>query len=282
MSALTRGFPVPLRWNTSAKSAVGFPINNGGTAIAVIEFFTPVQSQPDPNLLLILRSIGDQVGRVFERRVAETKLKRETERQTLLLAELNHRVKNMLTVVTGIAAQTMRHSRSVEAFNKDFLSRLHALSEAHGLLTTQSWGSTPLEVLARQVLAPYQSAHSQIEFGGPHIDLASKTALVLSMVLHELVTNAAKYGALLDPQGRLTIRWKLDQQMANVHINWSEFGMKAIKPPSKTGFGTRLINAAIKHELHGNFDVTYEPDGVRYSMDWPLQTSARGGRDEFC
>jgi PAS domain S-box-containing protein len=262
-------------------SAVGFPIKNGGSTIAVVEFFTPVRAQPDVNLLLILRSIGDQVGRVFERRLAETKLKKETERQKLLLAELNHRVKNMLTVVTGIAVQTMRHSGSVQAFNKDFLNRLHALSEAHGLLATQSWGRTPLELLAGQVLAPYGGADSRIEFGGPHVDLPPKTALALSMVLHELVTNAAKYGALSNPQGRLSIVWQLNQQTTNVHLNWSEYGVTDMTPPSKTGFGTRLINATIKHELHGNFDVTYESDGIRYSLDWPLETGARGGLDEF-
>jgi PAS domain S-box-containing protein len=275
-------FPrAPTMERVGIRSAVGFPIKNGGATIAVVEFFTPVRSQPDPNLLLILRSIGDQVGRVFERRLAETKLKKETERQKLLLAELNHRVKNMLTVVTGIAAQTMRHSDSVEAFNKDFLSRLHALSEAHGLLATQSWGRTPLDLLAGRVLAPYEGASSRIELGGPHIDLAPKTALALSMVLHELVTNAAKYGALSDKQGRLSIQWKLDQQASNVHLNWSEYGLTGLSKPSRTGFGTRLINATIKHELHGNFDVAYQPDGIRYSMDWPVESGVKGGLDEF-
>jgi two-component sensor histidine kinase len=123
--------------------------------------------------------------------------------------------------------------------------------------------------------------NSRIEFGGPPIDLAPKTALALSMVLHELVTNAAKYGALSDPQGRLSILWQLNQQTSNVHLNWSEYGVTDMTRPSKTGFGTRLINATIKHELHGNFDVAYEPDGIRYSMDWPLESGAKGGLDEF-
>lgn len=262
-------------------SAIGFPIKNGDTTIAILEFFTPVRSQPDPNLLLILRSIGDQVGRAFERRQAEARLKRETERQKILLAELNHRVKNMLAVVTGIAAQTMRHSETVQAFNKEFLSRLHALSEAHGLLAAQDWGRTPLGLLARQVLAPHAGVSSRIESGGADIDLPPKTALALSMVLHELVTNAAKYGALSNPQGRLSIQWKIDQQTSNVHLDWNEYGVTGMSKPTKTGFGTRLIQTTITHQLGGKFDVAYRADGVRYSLNWPLESIAAGGLDEF-
>jgi PAS domain S-box-containing protein len=275
-------FPrAPVMEHVGISSAVGFPIKNGGTTIAVVEFFTPVQSEPDANLLLILRSIGDQVGRVFERRLAETKLKKETERQKLLLAELNHRVKNMLTVVTGIAAQTMRHSESVREFNKDFLSRLNALSVAHGLLATQSWGPTPLEMLVRQVLAPHAGANSRIETEGPPVDLAPKIALALSMVLHELATNAAKYGALANPQGRLSVLWTLNEDKSRIQMSWCEYGVPGVKKPGKTGFGTRLINATIKHELYGNFDLGYEPDGIRYSMDWALESGAKGVLDEF-
>lgn len=264
--------------NAGIRSAVAFPVKNGGTTIAVVEFFTPVQSEPDPNLLLILRSIGDQVGRVFERRLAEAKLQNETDRQKLLLAELNHRVKNMLTVVSGIASQTMRHTNSVASFNKDFLGRLHALSEAHSLLATQSWEETPLEALAEKILAPYRVESSRIKLGGPQLALTAKAALALSLVLHELVTNATKYGALAVPEGNIHIAWNFDEDRSSVLLEWRESGLAGLTKPSKTGFGTRLIDATIKHELRGVVRVRYERDGVAYSMRWPVELEAKGRR----
>ena len=188
-------------------SAFGFPIKNAEAVIAVVEFFTPVQTEPDPELMFTLRSIGDQVGRVFERRLSEMKLRQQSEHQKLLLAELNHRVKNMLAVVTGIAAQTMRNSGSMQEFNNSFRERLNALSQAHSLLASQNWGPTPLRDLVDQVLAPYAGVASRLSIDGPAVNLMPKTALAISLVLHELVTNAAKYGGLSRPEGRLSVRW---------------------------------------------------------------------------
>lgn len=262
------------------KSALGFPIKNGGSTIAVVEFFTPVQSEPDMQLLFTLRSIGDQVGRVFERRLSEMKLKETSKHQKLLLRELNHRVKNMLTVVTGIASQTMRNSATMQQFNRSFLDRLNALSQAHSLLAAQNWGQTPLRNLVDQVLAPYAGTLSQVAIDGPAVNLLPKTALAMNLVLHELATNASKYGALSRPEGRLTVHWHgVAADLSRLRLTWRETGVPGVTEPAKTGFGTRLINATIKEELRGDLQLDYGGDGICWTMDFPIVPTSRGGID---
>lgn len=249
-------------------SALGLPIKNASAVVGVIELFSPVRAEPENELVLSLRSIGDQVGHVFERRLAEMKLHRQSQHQKLLLAELNHRVKNMLAVVTGIATQTMRNSNSMQEFNKSFLERLQALSQAHSLLASQNWGPTSLEDLITQALAPYESPTGQISVAGPNVLLLPKAALAMSLVFHELVTNAAKYGALAQPRGRLSVSWRIsDEDNSRVNIAWNESGLCNVARPSKTGFGTRLIDATVTREMHGKLLSCYQSDGVRYELD---------------
>ena len=268
--------------NLGITSALGFPIKNAGSVIAVVEFFTPVASEPDTDLLYVLRSIGDQVGRVFERRLSESKLYQKNEHQKLLLSELNHRVKNMLTVVGGIAAQTMRSSPSMKDFNRSFLERLSALSQAHSLLASQNWGATPLKELVDKVLAPYTGMSAQFSVEGPAVDLIPKNALAISLVLHELVTNAAKYGALSSSGGRLSIHWQVAPGDPSVlKIRWLEGGVSIAAEPSRRGFGTRLIDATIKGELRGALDVQYTSDGVRYDIEVPLVTASLSGIEKM-
>ena len=275
---LDRNLPrASLMASGEVKSAVGFPIKNAGSVIAVVEFFTPIESEPNRDLLLTLRTIGDQVGRVLERRLAEAELKRQTEHQQLLLAELNHRVKNMLAVVSGIASQTARNSDSIEGFTKNFLERIDALSRAHSLLTAQNWQATSLQTIAEQVFAPYRDSSAKFNVSGAVVNLMPKEALSVSLVLHEMVTNAAKHGALAKAAGRISVNWYLDQE-SQVRLTWSESGVGALAPPTKTGFGTKLINATIKHELQGELGAQYGSDGIFYDFRWPHQPIISGGK----
>ena len=263
-------------------SALGFPIKNASAVIAVVEFFATVQAEPDLELLLTLRSIGDQVGRVFERRLAEMKLHQQSQHQKLLLAELNHRVKNMLAVVTGLATQTMRNSSSMQEFNSSFLERLHALSEAHSLLALQNWGPTSIEHAITQVLAPYKQAGAEILIEGPEVRLWPKAALAMSLVFHELVTNAAKYGALSQNGGKLIVSWRTPPEDASrLELSWHESGVLDVSEPSKPGFGTRLINATINREMQGKLSTCYETDGVRYVMDLLVAPAIQIAKNEY-
>ncbi|MEC5325737.1 PAS domain S-box protein [Aurantimonas sp. A3-2-R12] len=268
------------------KSALGFPIMSEDRVIAVIEFFSEAAVEPDFDLLLTLRAIGQQVGRVFERRHAEEALrehatsleieiderKRAQAHQKLLLAEVDHRVKNMLAVVTAIASQTARNSDTIDTFSQNFLARLHALSGAHSLLTERNWKATSLSDLVEKVLSPYLMLDSQLDIGGPLVWLQPKAALSVSMVMHELLTNAAKYGALSVPKGRLSIQWTTGAN-GETRIRWCEIGVGPVSPPSRRGFGSAMINASVRHELKGQVAVNYGPDGVEVDLVIPLSAS---------
>lgn len=255
-------------------SALGFPIKNADRVIAIVEFFTPIQSEPDEELLLTLRSIGSQVGRVFDRHLAESRLQAQADQQKLLVAELNHRVKNMLAVVSGIASQTMRNSDSLLDFNNSFMARLSALSQAHGLLASQDWQPTELRKLIDAIGKPYEASRSKIIVGGEAVRLGARSALALSLVLHELFTNSAKYGALAESGGKLAIQWSTrTAECLLLRLEWKESGALNVGKPLKRGFGSRLIEATITHQLHGSIKVDPGEDGYRYEMEWPISSA---------
>ena len=200
----------------------------------------------------------------------------QSDQQKLLVAELNHRVKNMLAVVSGIASQTMRSNDSMADFNRSFMARLTALSQAHGLLASQNWGPTELHRLIEAVARPYEASQARINVQGDPIKLGSKSALALSLVLHELFTNSAKYGAISDPSGTLSISWstRINGSM-RLQFEWDESGLTNASRPIKTGFGSRLIEATITHQLHGTIYFDPRPEGYRYEMEWPLSISGQ-------
>ena len=269
------------------KSALGFPIISSDEVIAIIEFFSETVEHPDSDLLMTLRAIGQQLGRVFERRRAEQALQehasaleaeiaeriRAEEHQKLLLAEVNHRVKNMLAVVTAIAAQTARKSTSIEGFSEDFLPRLHALNGAHSLLTRESWRAVSMADLVEVVLSPYRSPE-QLHLGGEPIMLPPKAVISVGFVLHELITNAAKYGALSVPHGKIELKWDRDKLSEPwVHISWVESGIGPVAPPTRAGFGTAMIRASVQHDLKGKVDISYGNNGIQCDVTFPLTPS---------
>ena len=267
------------------KSALAFPIISSNEVIAVIEFFSETVEQPDSELLLTLRAIGQQLGRVFERRRAEQAMRehaaaleaeieeriRAEKHRELLLAEVNHRVKNMLAVVTAIAAQTARNSTTIEGFSKSFLSRLYALNGAHSLLTEANWRAVSLGDLAEAILSPYRSSE-QLQVTGDPVMLPPKAALSVGLVFHELVTNAVKYGALSSPQGKVMLEWEFnDGFQPSVNLRWIELGIGPLVPPTRKGFGSVMIQASIQHDLKGKVAVSYGDDGLRYDVAFPLK-----------
>jgi len=203
-----------------------------------------------------------------------TERKRAEEHQKLLLEELNHRAKNILSTVSGIASRTAKTSVSVDEFSEKFSARLQSLGRAHTLLTAASWQPTSLSDLAKDILSPHRRYEGvQIELGGPPLRLRPKEALAISMILHELATNAIKYGALSNSQGRLAIGWDEidDGSEPTIHLRWHETGLAGVSPPQRTGFGSKLIEASTRHELGGDVAVDYRPDGVRYDFRFPAR-----------
>jgi PAS domain S-box-containing protein len=199
-----------------------------------------------------------------------TERKMFEEHQRLLLAELSHRVKNTLAVVHSIALQTLRRSGSLEAFGDSFRGRISALSRAHSLLTRSQWKSAGLEELIRQTLAPYGASGSpQIEIAGPQVALRPKPALALALVLHELATNAVKYGSLSAAAGRLCVRWTAEKG-SPLRIDWRESGGPAVSEPCSRGFGRTLIEQAVAHELDGAVQFEFLQAGLICRIHAPL------------
>lgn len=192
----------------------------------------------------------------------------EAQRE-LLLAELSHRVKNMLAVVQGMARQTFRNTDSLTAARETFDGRLMALATAHDLLTRTSWKSAPLSELVRDAL-PVRGDRSQISVSGPGVMLDARQTLGLTMALHELFTNAIKYGALSTEAGRVSLSWQVGAT-GRLILDWCETGGPAAVPPSREGFGTKLIRQVFCHDLGGELSIDYLPQGMTCRAEMPLR-----------
>lgn len=203
-----------------------------------------------------------------------TDRKRAEERQTLLINELNHRVKNTLATVQSLAVQTMRSSPSPEEFKSNFIARLMALSATHDLLTKTYWESTSLSEVIEAELQPHGGIdQKRITAKGEAVKLKPQQAVSLGMAFHELATNAMKYGALSSPQGQISIDWDLEGEDTSKHqlvIHWCEQGGPHVVKPTHQGFGARLVNRSIVHELGGAIEMDYAPTGLKCRIMVPL------------
>jgi two-component sensor histidine kinase/PAS domain-containing protein len=204
-----------------------------------------------------------------------TERKRAEEQQTILVAELNHRVKNILAVVQAVSAQTIRASSSLTTFKGAFAGRIQALSIAHDMLTRTRWIGIGLSELLEAVLAPYRN-EGRIVLDGAPVLLPARVIVPLSMVLHELATNASKYGSLSASQGAVRLRWEIIQNgTPQVRIVWSEHGGPPVNASKRTGFGTTLIQRVIAYDLEGEVDVSFAPQGVHATMTFPLRSGTQ-------
>jgi PAS domain S-box-containing protein len=198
-----------------------------------------------------------------------TERKRAEEQRVLLVHELNHRVKNTLATVQAIAVQSLRGTGSPEAARDTFTARLMALAAAHDVLTRESWEGADLVDVAAGAVEPHRVAGSdRFELSGPSVRLTPSMALSIAMALHELATNAAKYGALSNESGRITLAWRVDG--ATLRLEWREHGGPPVTAPTRRGFGTRLIERGLSAELGGEVRLAFEPDGVVCTMVAPL------------
>jgi len=178
-------------------------------------------------------------------------------------------VKNVLATVQAIARQTFRSGHGDDTARIAFEARLLALSKAHDLLTRENWDSAELSEVATEALAPYR--RERFEIDGPRVRLTPKVALALSLALHELATNAAKYGALSMPTGRIAITWTVSSDdPPYLNFRWQERGGPIVLPPTRMGFGSRLIERSLALELAGEVKITYDPAGVVCEVCAPL------------
>ncbi|MBH5372731.1 PAS domain-containing sensor histidine kinase [Bradyrhizobium glycinis] len=230
-----------------------------GTRVPFIPYPTP-----------LFDSEGSMIGAV-NMLVDITERKRAEAAQTLLIDELNHRVKNTLATVQSLASQTARHTDSLDDFKRIFVGRLLALSRAHDLLTERKWQDAPLQRLVEDITAAV-AEDGRITMEGPTVALNARSALSFTMVLNELLTNATKYGALSAPDGTLSMRWSLRNAGHGTILDyeWVESGGPKVTPPMRRGFGTRLMERCVEADLGGEFDLAFEPGGVRCRMSMPV------------
>ena len=216
--------------------------------------------------------LGDGLGVVFR---DITDRKRAEEQRDLLLRELEHRVKNTLATVQAIAGQTFR---DVELnARQTFEARLRTLSNAHMALTAENWRSVTLRDLILSTLAPVMVDPSQFSAAGPHLRVEPKSAVALSMAIHELCTNAIKYGALSAAGGRVTIGW--DVAGDRFRLRWQEHGGPAVSVPARKGFGSLMIERALAAQVDGEVKIDYAESGVVCAIDAPLLAVAERDLD---
>ena len=194
------------------------------------------------------------------------------DHQTLLIHELNHRVKNTLATVQSIAMQSLRGLRgpAADAGRGAFEARLLALARAHDVLTRQSWESADLDEVVADAVAPLDGTRSRFAAEGPRVRLAPRMALSIAMALHELGTNAVKYGALSNATGGVSIRWTVEAG-TRLRLVWTERGGPPVAAPENRGFGSRLIARNLARELAGSVSLGFAPAGVTCEIDAPLR-----------
>jgi PAS domain S-box-containing protein len=232
-----------------------------GTRVPFVPYPTPLRDA-NGKLIGAINMLVD----ISERKRAESQ-------QKVLIDELNHRVKNTLATVQSLAAQTARHAESLSDFGPRFEARLVAMARAHDLLTKRYWQDAPLDALVHEVLAPLiVGATEQVRISGPAISLKPRAALSLTMALNELGTNAVKYGALSTDSGELSVDWQVakEDDRPLIDLRWSERGGPPVTPPSRRGFGSRLMERCIEGDLGGNLDLAFEVSGVDCRMNIPV------------
>lgn len=221
--------------------------------------FLPVPGRTLPNVLGVILDITDR--------------KRIEEHQQLLISELNHRVKNTLAVVQGVVGQSLRNQDVPVEVRQTLEGRLAALAAAHNVLTRECWGAASLREIVDIAVAPFASPpESRFDIEGPDLRAAPKTAVSLAMILHELCTNAFKYGALSSSTGRVSIRWNIlrDAEPPRLALQWVERGGSRVDPPARRGFGSRMIEKGLAAELGGRVRLEFLPEGVMCSIDAPV------------
>jgi two-component system CheB/CheR fusion protein len=205
-----------------------------------------------------------------------TSIVQAEQHQRLLVDELNHRVKNMLTVVISLATQTLRRSSSLEAFSENFMGRIHALTAAYALLSNEGWQTVSLRDLLMEEFKPFMASdRPNITLEGPKVMIGPRSALALGMAIHELITNAVKYGALSVVQGNVRLTWVVQSTAdgEQLDLEWIERDGPTVTKPTHRGFGTTLIERGLKQDMDATVQIDFAPSGITARVRAPLHAN---------
>ena len=216
-------------------------------------------------------------------------IERSRSQERVLIAELNHRVRNMLQVVVGLARQTLHRSESLDQFEKAFFGRMQALARAYELLSRDGWHKVPISDLLDTQLSPFLAEGGRSTSEGERVSLTPNAALSLGLVLYEFATNSTKYGALSVPTGHVHVSWRIDlgsDGEQELVLCWRESGGPAVKSPTRRGFGSELVQRQLKYELNGTATMDFAASGLIITLTIPAReaverldsTDPMGGR----
>ena len=223
-------------------------------------------------------AIALENGRLYSEAQHEIAERRQAQsQQSFLIRELHHRVKNTLATVQAVVGATARSTSNIDDFYKAFVGRIVSLANTHSLLTEALWQMAPLREILEKELRPYNDARGErIRLEGPPVELPSEIAVPIGMAIHELTTNAAKYGALSVRNGRVCVRWDVheDGEDKRLTMSWEERGGPSVSQPERQGFGSRLLHRVLTTQLSAKVEVDYAPEGLRVAIDAPLKSTA--------
>lgn len=209
---------------------------------------------------------------IAERNDALESSRRTQERQSLLVRELHHRVRNTLAMVQALVSATGRSANNMEEFYETFSERISSLAYTQSLLTEDYWQTASLREMLGHELTPFTSHEQQIILTGPPLELAADLAIPVGMALHELTTNAVKYGALSRPEGHVEVRWEVrtTDGKRKLHLEWIETGGPPVQERGRRGFGSTMLERVLPAQAGADVQMKLDPSGLRFEMDAPL------------
>jgi two-component sensor histidine kinase len=255
------------------KSMVNVIIAGETAPYGVLEVDAHERRDFDEDDITFLRLYANLLAAAIDRARRDHEIERSAREQTVLARELGHRVRNVLGLVQALIAQTATADRSVTDFRDVLLGRIKALAAAESLVFQERGDVADPRRIAEEVLLPYRADRiAAIEIEGVEARLNARKGRMLGLALHELATNALKYGALATSSGRVTLRWRLETNGGAAHIamTWEEADGREVSPPAHKGFGSRLLEDVVSHELDGTAELDFRPSGLVYRLSFPV------------
>ncbi|WP_230531416.1 HWE histidine kinase domain-containing protein [Microvirga roseola] len=280
--ATERSFGAAFLSRCPARSFMAVPVLSRAGAVGGVLLFAHEQpgifTERAEHLMAGLAAqaaIALENGRLYQDAQREIDDRRHAQRQqSLLIRELHHRVKNTLATVQAVVGATARSTSSIDDFYKAFVGRIVSLANTHSLLTEAVWQTASLREILEKELSPYSDGSGErIVLDGPIVELPSEAAVPIGMAIHELTTNAAKYGALSVSTGRVSVTWTSEPEADGYRLRlvWSESGGPEVSPPERQGFGSRLLHRVLATQLSAKVDVDYRPKGLQVAIEAVLK-----------
>lgn len=265
-----RRVPYDAYRKTFVKSMVMTPVR-AANPLAAIGAYWARPHEPTEAEIEALRAVAQITATAFENVILHAELKESNDLREILIHELDHRVKNTMASIQGLARQTLRGSNDKETFVESFTARLQALSRTHALLTRRSWKNADLYGLATEALAPLASK-GQVMITGPDIVVTPEASVPILLALHELAVNALKFGALSTEDGRVTLSWAVDrrQSPAGFSLSWIERGGPQVVEPTRRGVGFQWIERGLAYALGGVGKIELQASGAAFTLNTHL------------